>query len=200
MKKRHGADRNNGGSPRGRLRIVAGKWRGRLLSVADVTGLRPTPERVRETVFNWLAPRIQTARCLDLFAGTGALGFEALSRGAPRVEFVEVSAKAAATIRQNISLLEALDARLTEGDAMGILRSGIEEPYDVIFLDPPFADDNLAELCRLLHDNGFVTAGSYVYLEQPQDRSIPVLPAGFNVRREKTAGNVRYALLEIAVP
>ena len=198
MRQRRGVDRKNAGSPRGRLRIVAGKWRSRLLSVANVEGLRPTPERVRETVFNWLAPVIETACCLDLFAGTGALGFEALSRGASRVDFVEKSARATATLQQNIQLLEATDARVVATEALGFLRAGCDMPYDVVFLDPPFADDNVGELCRLLLENGFVAAGSYIYLEQARDRSTPELPTGFTVWREKTAGNVRYALLEVA--
>jgi 16S rRNA (guanine966-N2)-methyltransferase len=106
----------------GRLRIVAGKWRSRLLDIADVPGLRPTSERVRETLFNWLAPSIQGARCLDLFAGTGALGFEALSRGATSVVFVENSRRAARAIEKSAQMLGAKEAVVHHGDAAEYVR------------------------------------------------------------------------------
>lgn len=198
MRKRRGADRNNVRSSRGRLRIVAGKWRSRLLPIADVPGLRPTPERVRETLFNWLTPVLQGARCLDLFAGTGALGFEALSRGAARVHFVERSAMAAATIRENIAKLQAAGASISETSAFDYLQERMDQPYDLVFLDPPFADDRLGELCRLLQDNGFVGAGGRVYLERSRDQAAPELPAAWAIGREKSAGNVHYSLAEIA--
>ncbi len=113
------------GSPSGRLRIVAGKWRSRLLPVADVAGLRPTSERLRETLFNWLAPTIAGARCLDLYAGTGALGFEALSRGAGSVEFVENSKLAVQTLRASISALGAMNAVVHEADTTAFYSPGV---------------------------------------------------------------------------
>jgi 16S rRNA (guanine966-N2)-methyltransferase len=136
----------------GRLRIVAGNWRSRLLEIADVPGLRPTSARIRETLFNWLAPRLAGARCLDLFAGTGALGLEALSRGAAHCDFVEKSAQAAATLRSNVAALESEAATVHAKDALEFLRDTDAVKFDIVFLDPPFAADMLPELCRLLDE------------------------------------------------
>ena len=184
------------GSPSGRLRIVAGKWRSRLLPVADVDGLRPTSERVRETLFNWLAPAIDGARCLDLFAGTGALGFEALSRGANSVVLVEQSKRAAGMLRENVNRLEADGAAVIQADSYAFVGEPTRHgKADIVFLDPPFADDRYEELCRLLDDGGWLAPGAQVYLEQDRKQSLPELPAGWQVEKEKTAGNVRYSLV-----
>ncbi len=179
----------------GRLRIVAGIWRSRLLDIADVPGLRPTSERIRETLFNWLAPNLHGARCLDLFAGTGALGLEALSRGAREVVFVERTAAAVDTLRANVEALAADDATIVRADAGDYLDSRPVEPFDIVFLDPPFADDALAATCRLLDARGWVEQAGLVYLEQDRVQSAPELPAGWDVLRDKTAGNVRYMLV-----
>ncbi|NNC78037.1 MAG: 16S rRNA (guanine(966)-N(2))-methyltransferase RsmD [Woeseiaceae bacterium] len=181
----------------GRLRIVAGNWRSRRLEVADVPGLRPTSERIRETLFNWLSPQITGKRCLDLYAGTGALGLEALSRGAKSVDFVEADARAAATLGANIESLAAVGATVHKVDAIAFLSSVPAKFFDVVFLDPPFANDNIGELCRLLVDNKCLAAHARVYIEQDKNRDEPVLPAGWGIARQKTAGNVRYALLTI---
>lgn len=186
------------GSLPGRLRIVAGKWRSRLLPVADVAGLRPTAERVRETLFNWLAPVIEGTRCLDLYAGTGALGFEALSRGAASVEFVENSRLAVNTLRECIEQLGATNVTVHEADAMAVLKSGCKEPFNLVFLDPPFAIDRYEELCRLLAEHGWLAKGAQVYLEQSSSQQIPRLPDGWELLKEKTAGNVRYSLIRTA--
>jgi 16S rRNA (guanine966-N2)-methyltransferase len=182
--------------PPGRVRIVAGKWRGRFLTVADVPGLRPTPERIRETLFNWLAPRIEGSHCLDLFAGTGVLGLEALSRGAADVILVERSAAAVRALRNSIEALDAGHATIHEGDAWEFLRGRGEGSHDIVFLDPPYADERLGEACSLLAENGWLAANAVVYYEQLRGREPPVLPEGWNVLREKTAGNVRYCLLD----
>ncbi len=186
---------NAGGSPSGRLRIVAGKWRSRLLPVADEPGLRPTSERVRETLFNWLTPDIHGMRCLDLFAGTGALGFEALSRGAASVIFVESAPGAAKTLRVSIGTLDAGDATVVQTDALAFLKSDVPQKFDLVFLDPPFADDLLEELCRLLAGSGCLAASARIYLEQDRQQTVPTLPEGWTFIREKTAGNVRYSLV-----
>lgn len=183
------------GSRAGRLRIVAGIWRSRLLDIADVPGLRPTAERVRETLFNWLAPRIEGARCLDLFAGTGALGLEALSRGAASVTFVERSARAVTQLRENIRLLGAGGAELVQADARGWLDAATGRNFDIVFLDPPFADDLLAETCRLLAGKPMLARDAVVYLEMDRHADEPELPAGWVVKKNKTAGNVRYMLV-----
>ncbi len=181
----------------GRLRIVAGKWRSRLLDIADVDGLRPTAERIRETLFNWLAPTIAGSRCLDLCAGTGALGFEALSRDAEHVVFVEKSPIAARALRDNARLLDAEGAEIHQDDALEFLANGRHRPFDIIFLDPPFAAEMLGELCRLLDERSMVRPGSLVYLEE--DRATPAveMPSGWDLVRSKTAGNVRYSLAKV---
>jgi 16S rRNA (guanine966-N2)-methyltransferase len=182
----------------GRLRIVAGNWRSRLLDIADVPGLRPTSERVRETLFNWLAPRIARARVLDLFAGTGALGLEALSRGAAEAVFVESSAVAVATLRKNVAALEACSAQINNTDAFDYLQRSTDAPFDVVFLDPPFAADNLDELCRLLAKSSLLAANAWVYLEEDRVRVPVTLPDGWRRLKTKQAGNVRYSLVEAA--
>jgi 16S rRNA (guanine966-N2)-methyltransferase len=182
----------------GRLRIVAGKWRSRLLDIADVPGLRPTSERVRETVFNWLAPSIQGARCLDLFAGTGALGFEALSRGAAQVVFVENSRRAIEAIENSAKKLGAKEAVVHHGDAVEYVRNAGPAAFDIIFLDPPFADDRLEALCRQIDERGILAPGGRIYLEQDRAKPDPEIPERWRVLKNKTAGNVRYMLAEVA--
>lgn len=179
----------------GRLRIVAGKWRSRLVSVADVPGLRPTSERIRETLFNWLSPCIEGARCLDLFAGSGALGLEALSRGARSVVFVEKSAAAFDSLRNSVRALDARDAVLVRGDAAKYLASGTLPKFDVVFLDPPFADNRLRELCRLLQASACLGKNAKIYIEQDRGADAMPLPDGWTIKHEKTAGNVRYSLV-----
>jgi 16S rRNA (guanine966-N2)-methyltransferase len=166
-----------------------------VLEIADVPGLRPTSERIRETVFNWLTPRIAGARCLDLFAGTGALGLEALSRGAASVVFVEKSKRASQTLRSNVASLDVRGAVIVPGAANDYLGAAVDEDFDVVFLDPPFADDNLSELCRLIDESGLLASTANVYLEQDRAKTEPVLPDGWQVLKNKTAGNVRYMLV-----
>ncbi len=195
------ARRSKTGKPRaGRLRIVAGNWRSRLLDIADVPGLRPTSERIRETLFNWLAPYIHSANCLDLFAGTGALGLEALSRGAGRAVFVENDAVAVESLRRNVDQLEAGNAAVVHADAMEYLRRSEEGPFDIVFVDPPFAADLLEVACRLIDELGVLADRGFVYLEQDRGRPLPRLPEGWNVLKDKTAGNVRYVLVRYDAP
>lgn len=182
---------------RGRLRIVAGIWRSRVLEIADVEGLRPTSERIRETLFNWLTPRMAGARCLDLFAGTGALGLEALSRGAAAAVFVENSKVAIATLRRNVASLDASGAVIHAGSATEYIDAAGAESFDIVFLDPPFADDNLAELCRLVDESELVATNANVYLEQDRAKPEPDLPDGWTVLKSKVAGNVRYTLAAV---
>jgi 16S rRNA (guanine966-N2)-methyltransferase len=196
MGRRKSQQRNDSGSPSGRLRIVAGKWRSRLLPIADEPGLRPTSERIRETLFNWLASTIEGSRCLDLFAGSGALGLEALSRGAGEVVFVENSARAAAVLKESVKMLEASGARIHKADAISYLKSE-PEPFDIVFLDPPFAADLLEDLCRLLSEGNWLAEGARVYLEQDRERPLPEVPDGWTILNEKTAGQVRYALVTV---
>jgi 16S rRNA (guanine966-N2)-methyltransferase len=166
------------------------------LPVVAADGLRPTPERVRETLFNWLRADIDGSRCLDLFAGTGALGFEALSRGAEAATFVEKSRTAVAGLQKSAALLGADSADIQCVDAMIYLSRASTLRYDIVFLDPPFAANLLEESCRLLQSNDWLAPGAKVYIECERRQSALALPAGWRATREKTAGNVRYQLLQ----
>lgn len=179
------------------LRIIGGEWRGRKLRFADGEGLRPTTDRVRETLFNWLQPLIAGARCLDLFSGSGALGLEALSRGAGKVMFIERNPKAVAALKENLNLLHAGNAEVHQGDALTWLR-GTPTPFDVIFLDPPFRQDLLDPALRLLAEAGWAAPGARVYIEQEAEIGEPTLPPGWRLVRGKQAGQVGYYLAEVS--
>ena len=181
--------------PAGRLHIVAGNWRSRLLDIADVPGLRPTSTRIRETLLNWLAPSLPGARCLDLCAGTGALGLEALSRGATSALFVERSAIAARMLRSNIAALQTQGAEVLQMDALEFSDAQAAAPFDLVFLDPPFAADMVDDLCRLLSERKLLAGNARIYLELDRNKPEPELPAGWQVLKNKTAGNVRYMLV-----
>ena len=160
------------------VRIIGGRHRGRRLNFVPGPGLRPTPDRVRETLFNWLQVHIRGARCLDLFAGSGVLGLEALSRGATFVLAVEQHRPAARRLRENIELLhEARSARVLHEDALRLLKAPPEAPFDIAFLDPPFADGLLPTACEQLEHNGWLSADALIYLEQDRKHEWPVLPA-----------------------
>lgn len=178
----------------GQLRIVAGIWRSRLLQIAAVDGLRPTASRIRETLFNWLGPNIHGARCLDLCAGTGALGIEALSRGAAEVVFVENSHNAATTLRQNLASLQASGAEIISVDAQYYLTGSAPSGFDIVFMDPPFATDLHDELCRLLSERAWLAASAQIYIELDRQKPVPEMPDNWRVDKNKTAGNVRYML------
>jgi 16S rRNA (guanine966-N2)-methyltransferase len=178
------------------VRIIGGTLRGSRLEVPDVADLRPTPDRVRETLFNWLAPVIVGARCLDLFAGTGALGIEALSRGAAAVDFVEANPMLAARLRENLQRLRQT-ARVQHGDALAFLARATGR-YDVIFLDPPFAATAWTPAIETLETRPELVAGGWLYVESPADRP-PVLSARWTLHREGRAGAVRFALYRAQV-
>jgi 16S rRNA (guanine966-N2)-methyltransferase len=192
------APRANNKPQRGRLRIVAGIWRSRLLEIADVPGLRPTAERIRETVFNWLTPHLAGARCLDLFAGTGALGLEALSRGAAEVLFIETSPLAARTLQKNIASLQATKATVRRTDAAKFLRQPGARQFDIVFLDPPFDGDLHGDMCKLLDESSVLAAGALVYIEEDKAKPEVVLPPHWQTLKTRTAGNVRYSLVQPA--
>ncbi len=187
--------RRSGGS--NTLRIIGGEWGGRKLRFADGEGLRPTTDRVRETLFNWLAPLIHGARCLDLFAGSGALGLEALSRGAAEVVFVETNPAAITALKENLALLKAEKGQVVRGDALAILR-GESRAFDVVFLDPPFRRDLLQPALQLLMENGWLAKGARLYLELESEQPLPELPQGWEVLRSKQAGQVAYHLVSVA--
>lgn len=184
----------------GRLRIVGGRWRRRLLPIAEVEGLRPTAERIRETLFNWLAKDVERAHCLDLCAGTGALGLEALSRGAAGAVFVERSRRAVEALRNAIALLEAADVEIVCAAAQDWLATAKPREFDIVFLDPPYRAGLLPDLCRLLHERGWLTADALIYLEHDRHQPEPAFPAPWRTLKDKTAGNVRYRLFKVAPP
>lgn len=175
------------------VRIIGGVHRGRRLSFPDHQGLRPTSDRVRETLFNWLQPVIPGAACLDLFAGSGVLGLEAASRGASRVTLVEASALVVTALQENLSLLKLDRVAIEQANAVDWLKRPAE-PYEVVFLDPPFADDLLSICCRLLDEHGWLSPGARVYLEYDLGGPAPQLPAHWVELKMKQAGQVRYGL------
>lgn len=175
------------------LRIIGGEWRGRKLRFPDVEGLRPTTDRVRETLFNWLAPVIHGARCLDLFAGSGALGLEALSRGAAEVAFVDSDRRAVQSLQENLALLKDERGSVVQGDALSFLR-GSPRPFDVVFLDPPFRKELLRPCLELLCHGGWLSDTARLYLEVEQELGVPQLPEGWEMVRSKKAGQVIYGL------
>jgi 16S rRNA (guanine966-N2)-methyltransferase len=186
-------------APGGRnsVRIIGGGWRGRRVSFPDVPGLRPTPDRVRETLFNWLQHHLADARCLDLFAGSGALGLEALSRGAREVVFVEQAVAASRALQEQLTRLGgAGQARVTEMGAARYLRS-TPQAFDIVFLDPPFGHDALAEYMPLLDAGEWLRPGALVYLENEKSAGVPPLPARWELLKSKSAGEVGYHLARV---
>ncbi len=179
----------------GQLRIVAGKWRSRLLQVANAPGLKPTAIRIRETLFNWLSPRIEGARCLDLCAGTGALGLEALSRGASRVVFVECSDIAFENLKSNINSLKASGAELRKTDAISFLNNSVIEKFDIIFIDPPFADGLYDDLFELIAVKGWLSKNARIYIEMSANEKELDLPKNWQILKRKKTGNVYYLLV-----
>jgi 16S rRNA (guanine966-N2)-methyltransferase len=186
--------RSAGRRDAGRLRIIGGDYRRRQLPVLDHPGLRPTPDRVRETLFNWLASATGGARVLDLFAGTGALGLEALSRGAREALFIEQNAPVARALEANIATLGA-NGRVITADAKAFLGDTLDDrlgrdtgAFDLVFLDPPFRQDLAEASCRQLVDGGFVAAGAWVYLEVEAELT-PSVPADWMLHREVRAGD-----------
>jgi 16S rRNA (guanine966-N2)-methyltransferase len=177
-------------SNKGKIRIIGGTHRGRKLAVLDRPGLRPTPDRVRETLFNWLGQRLDGLACLDLFAGSGALGFEAASRGAARVVMVESDARAFAALEAAKAALGTAEVELVAGDALGYLRC-TQARFDVVFLDPPFGQNALPALLQDLAPR--LATGARVYVEAPA-----ALAAGapWEALRSARAGNVSYQLLQ----
>jgi len=179
----------------GQLRIIGGDWRGRKLSFPAIEGLRPTSDRVRETLFNWLQMEIRDRRCLDLFAGSGALGLEALSRGAAEVVMVEQDRSAAQQIRQHLQTLNCQTGRVENGNAFNYL-NGTATEFDVVFLDPPYQLGCLAECCQLLEINGWLKDKALIYLEDSSKNPPPDLPDNWLLTRSKKAGEIGYHLAQ----
>lgn len=179
----------------GQLRVIGGEWRGRKLTFKAVDGLRPTPDRVRETLFNWLAMVLPGTSCIDLFAGSGALGLEALSRGAAEVMFVEKSNVAATQLKENLKKLDSSNGRVETMPAQQFL-SQLSQPVGLVFLDPPFRQGLLEPCIDLLSQPGMLVEGGWVYIETGIDEVLPELPGHWQLHRQKTAGQVCYRLFQ----
>jgi 16S rRNA (guanine966-N2)-methyltransferase len=194
------------------LRIIGGTWRGRRLRFPPADEIRPTPDRVRETLFNWLGSRVPGSRCLDLFAGSGALGLEALSRGATQVTFVEREAVAVRELRARLTEWRAVGGVVEHSDALRFLESTAQpgkmgqpgemgqpaemgQPFDIAFLDPPFASGLLPPVCRLLENGHWLSADALIYVETDAQAGLPPLPPDWQVTRTKQAGAVGYHLV-----
>lgn len=165
------------------------------MSFPDVEGLRPTGDRVRETVFNWLQPVLGGSRCLDAFAGSGALGFEAASRGAREVVMIEADRQAFSALKQNKTLLSAEQCTLFEGRIESFLHNQ-QTPFDVVFLDPPYQADLWSVTAERLTEGGLLNEGARIYVEYPRRQAQPDLPSSWQCLKEKQAGDVKYALFE----
>lgn len=182
-----------------RLRIIGGQWRSRQLPFPDVEGLRPTTDRVRETVFNWLQPYLPGAQVLDVFAGSGALGFEALSREAEFVHLLEKNQKAAKQLQENAKTLNANNCNVHMGDSIQILAS-LNTPFDIIFLDPPFGKGLLPQCIELIDQHNLIKTLGWVYIESEQDLNDLSIPKHWRLHREKKAGQVKLRLFEVMKP
>jgi 16S rRNA (guanine966-N2)-methyltransferase len=186
-------------APTGRnsVRIIAGAWRGRRIHFPDMAALRPTPDRVRETLFNWLQHSIADTRVLDLFAGSGALGLEALSRGAREAVFVEQFPAAAHALQEQLVRFGgAAKGRILQMGAARFLRTP-GAPFDLAFLDPPFGTNALAEYIPLLDSGNWLNVGGLIYLENERAAGVPALPSHWELLKSKSAGEVGYHLVRV---
>lgn len=194
--KRPGDTKHARGAQARQLRIIGGAWRGRRFRFPASAQIRPTPDRVRETLFNWLGSGVPGARCLDLFAGSGALGLEALSRGAAAVTFVERDSVAASELASRLTEWGASGARVERGDALQFLRGPAPgQPFDIVFLDPPFAEGLLKSTAGLLESRRWLAGAAHIYVECAAREGLPPLPASWTLVKAKQAGEVGYHLL-----
>lgn len=188
---------NNRGKNSNTLRIIGGEWRSRKLPFVDTPGLRPTPDRIRETLFNWLQGRVHGAVCIDMFAGSGALGFEALSRGAKEVVFVEKNSACARQLNENLSLLKA-ESSVIQSDALSFLGKiqMPEKPFDIVFLDPPYRQGLIEKSLSYLESESLLDENSLIYLEHESEEVFDWNDFGLTVLKEAKAGQVHSFLLE----
>ncbi len=178
-----------------KLRIIGGQWRSRQLKFTETPGLRPTPARVRETLFNWLQYDVAGSRCLDLYAGSGALGFEAASRGAVKVVQVEQDRDACRQLHTNAEALAAQQVKIVNSEVFRFL-AGNAEIFDLAFLDPPFAKGLAVQTCQWLEDKEWLAENAKIYLETEQNLSLQDIPENWSLLKEKQAGEVNYRLFE----
>ncbi|MDX1456282.1 MAG: 16S rRNA (guanine(966)-N(2))-methyltransferase RsmD [Marinobacter sp.] len=199
-RKRQPATKRGNQGTAGELRIIGGDWRSRKLRFPDAGGVRPTPARTRETLFNWLTFHLAGSRCLDLFAGSGALGLEALSRGAAGTTFVEHNPDLAQALRQNLRILQCSHATVACQGVETFLDGPPAETFDVVFMDPPFRQGWLERLYPLLSQRPWLCPGGWVYVEHESELTPPPPPANWQLHRQKRAGQVCYTLYRVALP
>lgn len=192
-------DNSKKSKPGNQLRIIGGQWRGRKLTFADVEGLRPSGDRIRETLFNWLTPYLEGANCLDLFAGSGSLGLEALSRNAAHTTLIDKSTAVTRQLQQHIKTLNCSRAEIIHADSMIWLNdTGGQTPekgFDIVFLDPPFADKQLNRCFELLQRPGLLNPSAVIYFEADLNTSLPDLADNWILHRHKKTGQVQYGLV-----
>jgi len=178
----------------GFIRLISGKWRGKKLPVKDVEGLRPTTDRTKETLFNWLMHDINDANCLDCFSGSGSLAFEALSRYAQKATLLEKDKNAAKQLRENLITLKAENATVLEGDALIYLNKTPTEQYDSVFIEPPFNKNLVQPCCDALHSNGYLAENALIYIETEVGLTHLTLPDTWVLLKEKGTSQVNYQL------
>ncbi len=187
--------RKDGGT--GELRIIGGDWRSRKLRFPDAGGVRPTPARTRETLFSWLAFQIVGSDCLDLFAGSGALGLEALSRGAATATLVDHTPALATALRDNLRLLKSSGGEVVCTEVESYLKQRNRPPFDIVFMDPPFRQGWLESLFPLLAQQEWIRPGSWIYVEHESEIPTPAAPGTWQLHRQKSAGQVTYSLFRV---
>lgn len=178
-----------------KLKIIAGEWRSRQLLFQDTPGLRPTPSRVRETLFNWLQQDVVGSQCLDLYAGSGALGFEAASRGANSVTMVELNAQACRLIKENSVKLSAKQIKIIQSEVFKFL-AGDASPHNVVFLDPPFTKNMAQQTCQWLEDKGWLATDAKIYVEVESQLALDDIPENWLCLKSKKSGEVGYYLFK----
>ncbi|MBL0710358.1 MAG: 16S rRNA (guanine(966)-N(2))-methyltransferase RsmD [Colwellia sp.] len=190
-----GKKQHNKKAQTGSIRLIAGKHRGRKLPVLMAEGLRPTTDRVKETVFNWLMPYMHNSRCLDCFAGAGSLGFEALSRGAEYVTLIELNKAAVQQLTANKKVLKANNVKIQHGDTLAFLTNKPNQTFDVVFIDPPFRQNLVSKTAQLL-TQGWLSKQALIYVEMEKEGE-QVLPDSWQLLKEKIAGQVAYRLYQL---
>ena len=180
----------------GSVKIISGKWRGRNITFPDAHGLRPTHSRLRETLFNWISPYIQGSTCLDLFSGSGALGFEAASRGAAEVLLVENNPEVIKSLEENKFALKACEVKIKKCNAISFSSEVGKKNYDIIFLDPPFEKDLLKKIIPLLHENNILKENGFLYVEKEIGSDCFNLPKEWEVKKEKKTATICYMLIQ----
>lgn len=185
------------GTRQSEVRIIGGAWRSRKLTFTPAEGLRPTGDRIRETLFNWLSPHVHGARCLDLFAGSGALGLEALSRGAIHCDFVDSASQVIATVQRHLKSLAAIERGSCHHCSAQQFLDVASEPYDIVFIDPPFSLRLAPTVLLALEQRRLVHEHSLVYVETAAAEQRPNVPAHWSLHREKRAGDVAYRLFRV---